>query len=72
MVACIYLYIYHFITPLLVGESVGLHPIMVMIALLIGGTLIGPMGMLFAVPAAGIIKVIGHEISFVTKNAHLL
>ena len=62
----------NFITPLLVGESVGLHPIMVMIALLIGGTLIGPMGMLFAVPAAGIIKVIGHEISFVTKNAHLL
>ena len=51
----------NFITPLLVGESVGLHPIMVMIALLIGGTLIGPMGMLFAVPAAGIIKVIGHE-----------
>ena len=62
----------NFITPLLVGESVGLHPIMVMIALLIGGTLLGPMGMLFAVPAAGIIKVIGQEVSFVTKNAHLL
>jgi len=60
------------ITPMLIGESVGLHPIMVMIALLIGGTLMGPMGMLFAVPAAGIIKVIGHEISFLTKNAHLL
>jgi hypothetical protein len=30
------------------------------------------MGMLFAVPAAGIIKVIGQEVSFVTKNAHLL
>lgn len=62
----------NFITPMLVGESVGLHPMMVMIALLIGGTLIGPMGMLFAVPAAGIIKVIGHEISFVTRNTHLL
>ncbi|HDY75984.1 MAG TPA: AI-2E family transporter [Candidatus Marinimicrobia bacterium] len=60
------------ITPMLVGESVGLHPMMVMIALLIGGTLMGPMGMLFAVPAAGIIKVIGHEISFLTNNAHLL
>lgn len=60
------------ITPMLIGESVGLHPMMVMIALLIGGTLLGPMGMLFAVPAAGILKVIGHEISFVTKNAHLL
>jgi predicted PurR-regulated permease PerM len=52
----------NFITPMLVGESVGLHPMMVMIALLIGGTLIGPMGMLFAVPAAGIIKVVGQEI----------
>lgn len=62
----------NFITPVLVGESVGLHPMMVMIALLIGGTLIGPLGMLFAVPAAGIIKVVGKEISFVTKNAHLL
>ncbi len=60
------------ITPMLIGESVGLHPMMVMISLLIGGTLMGPMGMLFAVPAAGILKVIGHEISFVTKNAHLL
>lgn len=60
------------ITPMLVGESVGLHPIMVMIALLIGGTLMGPMGMLLAVPAAGIIKVIGQEVSFVTKNSHLL
>lgn len=60
------------ITPMLVGESVGLHPLMVMIALLIGGTLVGPLGMLFAVPAAGVLKVIIQEISFVTKNAHLL
>ncbi|MBC8402532.1 MAG: AI-2E family transporter, partial [Candidatus Marinimicrobia bacterium] len=60
------------ITPKLVGESVGLHPLMVMIALLIGGTLLGPLGMLLAVPAAGIIKVIGQEIAFVSRNAHLL
>jgi len=62
----------NFITPMLVGESVGLHPMAVMIALLIGGTLLGPMGMLFAVPAAGILKVVVHEVRFVTKNAHLL
>ncbi len=60
------------VTPVLVGESVGLHPIMVMIALLIGGTLMGPMGMLFAVPAAGVLKVIYQEVSFITKNSHLL
>lgn len=62
----------NFITPMLVGESVGLHPMMVMIALLIGGTLLGPLGMLFAVPAAGILKVVIQEIMFVSKNAHLL
>ena len=60
------------VTPKLIGESVGLHPLMVMIALLIGGTLLGPLGMLLAVPAAGIIKVIGQEIAFVSRNAHLL
>ncbi|NQT97921.1 MAG: AI-2E family transporter [Candidatus Marinimicrobia bacterium] len=60
------------VTPKLIGESVGLHPLMVMIALLIGGTLLGPLGMLLAVPAAGIIKVIGQEVAFVSRNAHLL
>jgi len=62
----------NFITPTLVGKSVGLHPMLVIIALLIGGTLLGPLGMLFAVPAAGVIKVIGQEVAFVRKNAHLL
>ncbi len=60
------------ITPILVGESVGLHPMIVMIVLLIGGTLIGPLGMLFAVPAAGVLKVIFQEVSFISKNSHLL
>ena len=60
------------VTPILVGESVGIHPLVVMIALLIGGTLIGPLGMLLAVPATGILKVVGREIMFLTRNAHLL
>ena len=60
------------VTPILVGESVGIHPLVVMIALLIGGTLIGPLGMLIAVPATGILKVVGREIVFLTRNAHLL
>ena len=60
------------ITPTLVGKSVGLHPIIVMISLLIGGKILGPLGMLFAVPATGVMKVILTEIAFVRKNAHLL
>ena len=62
----------NFITPLVVGDSVGLHPMAVMIVLLIGGTLIGPLGMLFAIPAAGVFKVIINEIIFITRYSHLL
>ena len=62
----------NFITPVLVGESVGLHPMLVMIVLLIGGIMIGPLGMLFAVPAAGVMKVIISESIFISKNSHLL
>lgn len=62
----------NFITPILVGESVGLHPMAVMIVLMIGGILLGPLGMLFAIPAAGVLKVIISEIIFLSKNSHLL
>tara|TARA_S200000501_G_scaffold67635_3_gene59186 strand:- start:2793 stop:3899 length:1107 start_codon:yes stop_codon:yes gene_type:complete len=62
----------NFVTPIVVGESTGLHPMLVMISLLIGGFLLGPIGMLFAVPAAGIFKVIINELIFISKNSHLL
>ncbi len=45
------------ITPKIIGEKIGVHPIGVMIALLIGGKLWGIMGMLFAVPTAGLLKI---------------
>jgi predicted PurR-regulated permease PerM len=38
------------IGPLFVGKSTGLHPVVIMLALVIGGTLFGFMGMLLAVP----------------------
>ena len=47
----------NFLTPKLVGENIGLHPIWVMFALLAGGTLLGLLGMLIAVPLAAIIGV---------------
>ena len=62
----------NFITPVVVGESVGLHPMAVMLVLLVGGTIIGPLGMLFAIPVAGVIKVIISEFIFISKNSHLL
>jgi len=40
------------ITPKLVGESVGLHPLWIIFAIMVGGTLLGFVGMLLAVPTA--------------------
>jgi predicted PurR-regulated permease PerM len=44
------------ISPKVVGESVGLHPVFVILSITIGGAYFGLLGMLLAVPAAGIIK----------------
>jgi predicted PurR-regulated permease PerM len=44
------------ISPKIVGDSVGLHPVFIMLSVVIGGTFFGLMGMLIAVPIAGIIK----------------
>jgi predicted PurR-regulated permease PerM len=48
----------HVISPLVVGESVGLPPLAIIVALLAGGELFGLPGLLLAVPVAGIIKVL--------------
>jgi predicted PurR-regulated permease PerM len=44
------------IAPKVVGDSVGLHPVFVMLSILIGGAYFGLLGMLIAVPTAAIIK----------------
>ena len=46
------------LTPRLVGNRVGLHPVWVIFALLAGGTLFGFVGLLMAVPAAAVIGVL--------------
>jgi predicted PurR-regulated permease PerM len=48
----------NFITPKLVGESVGLHPVWIIFGLLAGGTLFGFVGVLIAIPVTGIIGVL--------------
>jgi predicted PurR-regulated permease PerM len=45
------------LTPKLVGENLGLHPVWVMFALLSGGVLLGFLGMIIAVPVAACIGV---------------
>jgi len=46
------------LTPKIVGESVGLHPVVVMLALVIGANLFGFLGILLAVPAAAALQVL--------------
>ena len=45
------------ITPTLVGERIGLHPVAVIFAVLAGGQLFGFFGVLLALPAAAVMVV---------------
>ncbi|NOZ56314.1 MAG: AI-2E family transporter, partial [Calditrichaeota bacterium] len=50
------------ISPTVVSKSVDLHPLVVAVVVLAGGTLGGLAGMLFAVPIAGSVKVTIEEV----------
>ncbi|MFS8500574.1 MAG: AI-2E family transporter [Caldicoprobacter sp.] len=59
-----------FITPKIMGDHVGLHPVYIILSLWIGGMFFGIMGMLLAVPVVLIIRVIVKNIylSIVTTS----
>jgi predicted PurR-regulated permease PerM len=46
------------LTPLLVGDKIGLHPVAVIFAVLAGGQLFGFVGILLALPVAAVIAVV--------------
>jgi predicted PurR-regulated permease PerM len=46
------------LTPMLVGDKIGLHPVAVIFAVLAGGQLFGFMGILLALPVASMIMVV--------------
>ena len=48
----------YLLTPKLVGERIGLHPMAVIFAVMAGGVLFGFLGMLLALPAAAVINVL--------------
>lgn len=52
------------ISPKLMGDSVGLHPLWVVFALLAGGELAGFWGMFLAVPLAAVIRVVFKHVYF--------
>ena len=46
------------ITPRVVGENIGLHPVAVIFAVLLGAELFGLVGMILGVPAVAILNVL--------------
>lgn len=59
------------ISPMVVSKSVNMHPLTVVAVVIIGGRLAGAIGMLFAVPFTGIIKVTVSQIIWGLKNYKL-
>jgi len=44
------------LTPKILGKSVGIHPVLVMLSLIIGATLFGALGVILAVPVAAFLR----------------
>jgi predicted PurR-regulated permease PerM len=59
------------LTPLLVGDRIGLHPVAVIFAILAGGQLFGFVGILLALPAAAVIMVMLRHVNDVYKLSDL-
>jgi len=60
-----------FVSPMVVSKSVNMHPLTVVVAVIIGGNIAGAMGMLFAVPFTGILKVASSQVIWGVKNYEL-
>jgi predicted PurR-regulated permease PerM len=50
------------VTPKIVGERLGLHPVVVLLAVLVGGEIFGFLGILLAVPTTAVIKVFWRDV----------
>ena len=59
------------LTPLLVGDKIGLHPVAVIFSVLAGGQLFGFFGILLALPVFAVLAVIMRHFSQTYKDSHL-
>ncbi|HKS12166.1 MAG TPA: AI-2E family transporter [Pseudomonas sp.] len=59
------------LTPLLVGDRIGLHPVAVIFAILAGGELFGFTGVLLALPVAAVIMVLLRHVHDLYKESDL-
>ena len=59
------------LTPLLVGDRIGLHPVAVIFAILAGGELFGFTGVLLALPVAAVIMVLVRHVQDAYKDSQV-
>jgi predicted PurR-regulated permease PerM len=59
------------LTPVLVGDRIGLHPMAVIFAVMAGGTLFGFLGMLLALPVAAVANVLLRYAAERYRHSHL-
>ena len=59
------------LTPLLVGDRIGLHPVAVIFAILAGGELFGFTGVLLALPVAAVIMVLVRHMHDLYKDSEI-
>ncbi len=59
------------LTPMLVGDRIGLHPVAVIFAVLVGGQLFGFLGILLALPAAAALNVLVRHASVEYRGSEL-
>jgi predicted PurR-regulated permease PerM len=59
------------LTPILVGDRIGMHPVAVIFAVLAGGQLFGFFGILLALPVAAVIMVFVRHLKTRYLNSNL-
>lgn len=60
-----------FLTPNLVGDRIGLHPVVVIFAVMAGGTLFGFVGVLLALPGAAVLAVAARDLHAHWRDSRL-
>lgn len=48
----------YYLTPKIIGERIGLHPLWIVFSVLVGANLFGILGIVIALPVAGVIKIL--------------
>ncbi len=56
--ACVQITVGNFVEPMIIGDSLDLHPVVVLLSLIFWGMLWGVVGMLLAVPITAILKIL--------------